>query len=84
MARVSPKTDRKTSMPPRGNAPGLKRKGHLRYWMARQIARNDRGFPDASIPLPPEADDTGLQSFVGNTPPGFMHGLPRSIPMSRC
>jgi hypothetical protein len=57
----SPKTDRKILMPRRGNMPGLKRnRSGLPYWMARQVTRNPLGFPDPSIRLPADADDTQL------------------------
>jgi len=48
-------------MPHRGETPGLKRNrsGRL-YWMARQLTRNARGFPDPSIPLPTNADNAQL------------------------
>jgi hypothetical protein len=47
-------------MPPRGAAPGFKRKGCNRYWIARQVARDPMGFPDACIPLPADADDAEI------------------------
>lgn len=51
-------------MPPRGNAPGLKRGRHnLPYWIARQVVRDPMGFPDACIPLPPDADDATLAAL---------------------
>jgi hypothetical protein len=57
----SPKTERKISMPRRGNMPGLKRnRSGLPYWMARQVTRNPLGFPDPSIRLPADADDVQL------------------------
>lgn len=48
-------------MPRRGDTPGLKRnrKG-LPYWMAKQLVRDTRGFPDPSIPLPVDADPAML------------------------
>jgi hypothetical protein len=57
----TPRTGRKTSMPPRGRAPGLKRGRHnLPYWMAKQVVRDPRGYPDPCVPLPPDADDEEL------------------------
>lgn len=57
----TPKTDRKPSMPPRGRAPGLKRGRHnLPYWLASQVTRDPKGFPDTCIPLPPGATDDEL------------------------
>ena len=48
-------------MPPRGRAPGLKRgRNNLPYWMAKQVARDPRGFPDPCIALPPDATDDEL------------------------
>jgi hypothetical protein len=48
-------------MPPRGDAPGLKRGRHnLPYWIASQVTRDPMGFPDKSIALPPEASDDEL------------------------
>lgn len=48
-------------MPPRGRAPGLKRGRHnLPYWLASQVTRDPKGFPDTCIPLPPEATDEEL------------------------
>jgi hypothetical protein len=50
-------------MPPRSKAPGLK-KGRtladgttLWYWIASQIVRDPKGFPDHCIPLPRHADE---------------------------
>lgn len=45
-------------MPPRGKTPGLKvGRNSLKYWIARQVARDTMGFPDACIPLPVDVDD---------------------------
>lgn len=50
-------------MPPRGRRPGFKigrtlRDGtRLRYWIAKQIVTDIKGFPDKCIPLPSEADE---------------------------
>lgn len=59
-----PRTGQKTSeqlMPPRGRAPGLKRGRHnLPYWMASNVARDHKGYPDPCIPLPPDASDDEL------------------------
>src|SRR5262249_2003719 len=60
-ALQKPKTGGKTSMPLRGNTPGLKRGRHnLRYWIARQGVRDPRGFPAPCIPLPRDADDVQI------------------------
>jgi len=53
-------------MPSRGAAPGFKRKGRNRYWIARQIVRDPMGFPDACIPLPADADDAEIASLCQN------------------
>lgn len=61
------RTVAKTSMPPRGKAPGLKG-GRFRpelgkrlpYWYAKNVARDIMGFPDACIPLPADADEDEL------------------------
>jgi hypothetical protein len=54
-------TARKTSMPPRGKAPGLKRgRNQQPYWIARQVVREPMNFPDKCIPLPADADDATL------------------------
>jgi hypothetical protein len=64
MPSTGQKTGRKISMPPRGDAPGLKRGRHrLPYWIAKQVARDIMGFPDKCIALPPEADDDELASL---------------------
>lgn len=63
-SRQRPRTGAKTSMPPRGKAPGLKG-GRFRpelgkrlpYWYAKNVARDPMGFPDACIPLPADADE---------------------------
>lgn len=48
-------------MPPRGDAPGLKRGRHrLPYWIAKQVVRDPMGFPDKCIALPADADDEEL------------------------
>ena len=60
-AELAPSTERKISMPPAGQFPGLKRGRHqLPYWIARQCARDPMGFPDKVIALPPDADDATL------------------------
>jgi hypothetical protein len=44
-------------MPPRSNAPGLKYgRNRQPYWMARQVVRDDMGFPEPCVPLPRGAD----------------------------
>src|SRR5262249_16888444 len=55
-----PKTESRTSMPRRGDRPGFKRKGNLRYWIARQVARDPMGFPDRCIRLREGADDAEI------------------------
>jgi hypothetical protein len=56
-----PRTGLRTSMPPRGSAPGLKvGRNNLKYWIARNVARDTMGFPDVCIPLPVEADDAAI------------------------
>ena len=58
---AEPRMGQKTSMPPRGRAPGLKRGRHRQpYWIARQVVRDPMGFPDKCIPLPADADDAAL------------------------
>lgn len=61
-SRQEPRTGQSSStMPPRGDKPGLKRGRHnLPYWIAGQVARDTMGFPDKCIPLPPDADDEQL------------------------
>src|SRR5436305_2112482 len=52
------RTDRSISMPPRGKAPGLKRNRHgSPYWVAANVARDLKSFPDKCIPLPRDADE---------------------------
>jgi hypothetical protein len=59
-----PRTRQKTSMPPRGTTPGLKRgRNRLPYWIARQVVRDPMGFPDKCIPLPADADDAMLTNL---------------------
>ena len=56
-----PRTGQSSSMPPRGDRPGLKFNRERRpYWVASQVVRDPMGFPDKCIPLPPEADDEML------------------------
>lgn len=51
-------------MPRRGDTPGLKRNRRgLPYWMARQVVRDPRGFPDPSIALPADADHETLKAL---------------------
>lgn len=58
---AQPRTEKNASMPPRGKAPGLKRGRHnLPYWIARNVARDIKGFPDPCIPLPPDAGEAEL------------------------
>src|SRR4051812_32589095 len=56
-----PQTGRKTLMPRRGRAPGLKRGRHnLPYWIAKQIVRDPMGYPDICVPLPAAASEDEL------------------------
>jgi hypothetical protein len=57
-----PRTGRNIStMPPASEKPGFKRGRHrLPYWIAKQVVRDPRGFPDPCIALPPDADDKTL------------------------
>jgi len=56
-----------SSMPPRSNHPGLKwrrtAKGHQPYWVARQVVRDLKGFPDRTIRLPADAGEEILGEF---------------------
>lgn len=55
------RTEKKTSMPPRGERPGFKRGRHnLPYWIAKQVVRDPMNFPDLCIALPPDATDTEI------------------------
>lgn len=52
-----PKMEPRTGMPPRGQAPGLKwrlRKdgSQAPYWVASQVARDTKAYPDKTVPLP--------------------------------
>ena len=61
MPSDTPKTDRKTSMPQCGKAPGLKRGRHNRpYWVAAQVTRDRMNFPDPVVPLPVDASEDEL------------------------
>jgi hypothetical protein len=59
-----PRTGRKPSMPPRSDHPGLKWRqtanGRQPYWVARQVVRDTKGFPDRAIRLPLYADAEAL------------------------
>jgi len=58
------RTDRKTSMPPRGKKPGFKIGRHgLPYWYAKQVTRDPKGYPDTCIALPPDATEDQLQTL---------------------
>jgi hypothetical protein len=64
MVQETPRTGRKTSMPPRSKSPGLKRGRHgLPYWIARQVVRDPMEFPDRCIPLPHDADEEALSEL---------------------
>jgi len=59
-----PTTAPKISMPPRSDSPGLKwRKtagGRQPYWVASQVARDIKEFPDRTVRLPKDATDEEL------------------------
>lgn len=58
------RTGQKRSMPQRSDHPGLKwrttAKGQQPYWVAHQVVRDIRGFPDRCIRLPVDANDDVL------------------------
>ena len=65
MAKSSPaRTGQKTLMPPRSNHPGLKWRrttsGRQPYWVAKQVVRDPKGFPERAIRLPAAADEDTL------------------------
>lgn len=50
--------DARISMPPRGDRPGHKiGRNDLRYWIAKQVVRDTKGFPEKCIALPGRAAD---------------------------
>jgi hypothetical protein len=57
-------TARNSSMPPRSNHPGLKWRrtanGRQPYWVAKQVVRDLKGFPDRTIRLPAGVDEGAL------------------------
>lgn len=58
------KMAKKISMPARGDRPGHKiGRNDLRYWIARQVVRDPKGFPDACIALPARAADETPEDF---------------------
>lgn len=58
------RTGQKPSMPPRSNHPGLKWRhtAHRRqpYWVAKQVVRDPKGFPERAVRLPADADEDTL------------------------
>lgn len=55
------KTGQKTSMPRKSARPGHKIGRHgLRYWIAKQVVPDPKGFPDLCIALPTDADDATI------------------------
>lgn len=55
------RTGQKPSMPPRSNHPGLKwRDRRQPYWVAKQVVRDPKGFPERTIRLPAGADEDTL------------------------
>jgi hypothetical protein len=51
-------------MPPRGKKPGFKTGRHgLPYWIAKQVVRDPKGYPDTCVALPPEASEDELQTL---------------------
>lgn len=70
-------------MPAISNAPGLKRGRILKdgtplwYWMAKQIVRDPRGFPDRCIPLPRGASDDALAELCREHTASLMAWLDR-------
>ncbi len=55
------------SMPPRSNHPGLKYRqtveGRQPYWVARQVVRDPKGYPDRTVRLPMEADEEAISEL---------------------
>src|SRR5262245_29191554 len=58
------RTGQKPSMPLRSNHPGLKwrrtAKRRQPYWVAKQVVRDPKGFPERTIRLPADADEDTL------------------------
>jgi hypothetical protein len=58
------RTGQKPSMPLRSNHPGLKwrrtAKRRQPYWVAKQVVRDPKGFPERTIRLPADADEETL------------------------
>jgi hypothetical protein len=68
MSTLTRKTDQKPSMPPRGKRPGFKRgRRGLPYWIAKQVTRDVKGYPDTCVALPvelpPDAKDPDVESM---------------------
>ena len=94
MSASSVRTAPKHSMPQRSEHPGLKwratAKGRIPYWVARQIVRDTKGFPDRAIRLPsgvdPEAlcelcrdHTTRLLDWIANSERGAQFGYDGTI-----
>ena len=64
MVTSSGRTAPRHSMPQRSDHPGLKwrrtAKGRQPYWVARQVVRDTKGFPDRTIRLPRDVDQDAL------------------------
>lgn len=59
-----PKTEPRHSMPPQGDRPGHKIGRHnLRYWIAKNVVRDIKGFPDKCIALPIGASDEEVNAL---------------------
>ena len=57
-------------MPSRSDSPGLKwrktAKGRQPYWVAKQVVRDIKGYPDRTVRLPKDADDATLAEMCRN------------------
>ena len=58
------RTGQNPSMPPRSNHPGLKWRHTASrrqpYWVAKQVVRDPKGFPERTIRLPADVDEDTL------------------------
>jgi hypothetical protein len=58
------RTGQNPSMPPRSHHPGLKWRRtanrHQPYWVAKQVVRDPKGFPERTIRLPADVDEDTL------------------------
>lgn len=64
MSTLTRKTGPKPSMPPRGKRPGFKRgRRGLPYWIAKQVTRDVKGYPDTCVALPPDATDDEIDEL---------------------